>query len=174
MGTFASLEAEHRLFEGLIKRLETGLKREERLARSELRDALLILSPALSMHERIEDTVLDPAICACRRGLGGVAALTALQHEQIESLRKDVAYALERASVADIEHLESLVLELAASLREHFHTEEAKLWPLYRQAASRSVGRSLDRRLRAQVRSLEDEVRARDAAVAEYLERGVH
>lgn len=44
---------------------------------------------------------------------------------------------------------------------------------VFGRLASRSVGRSLNRRLQASVRGLELDLRQREAAISECLERGI-
>ncbi len=170
MSLLATLTQEHRLFARLLGRLERSLQFDEDTARSEVRNTLLVLLPALDRHERLEDLLFGdqgaPALKADKRLLAQVE----LQHAGIQVLRDQLVDLLRGSTAEPVARLKVLVTDLCARLRAHFLTEETRLWPAYGEGG-RALGRSLEREARRRVGELEDEMRQSWDAIADYLER---
>ena len=155
---------EHALFRALLDSVELGLAQREDRARADVSDALRVLLPSLDRHAEIEDIVFryppdnvddDP------RALAEVGA----QHRALAALRNEILFALERSTEEyPFVKLRALTESLINDLREHFKTEELRLWPLYPGALKRPVDAvvpiHLDRRAQALDRKLSQAIAA--------------
>lgn len=168
MSVLKSLAEEHRVFRGLIGRIERALDLPEQLMRSEILEALLVLLPALERHEEIEDLAFSEP--RYRKSPGAAALLKELeyQHRDVERLRKeiDASLKLDDLPVEEVRRLASL---LAKRLTAHFATEERRLWPHYERTMSRTLDRSIGRRTRGEVRKLAQQTDETRRAVSDYL-----
>ncbi len=166
-----SLVLEHRLFERLLERLSKGMVVDCLAARGEVRDVLFLLSLALQRHEEIESSLdLEGAVLG-KAALRAAAAVDR-QHKEIVALQEDILRVLDEAPNSDWTRLGRLITRLDQSLRRHFRTEELEFWPQLGKLRSRSVKRSINRRLAERVKSLEDDIRKHNAVVGEYLGAG--
>ena len=165
---FLSLAEEHRILLRLADAVEAAWKRDDERAVAAVRRALLILHRALERHEEIEET-LFPGRRRVAPEAAPIAALVKAQHREIGALRHEVEALLGRADAAGGENLKTLSLVLVRRLRAHFETEESRLWPLFGALPGRSVFRTLARRARSQVQSLERDVSQYRAVVDTYL-----
>lgn len=168
MSVIAALSKEHLVFRTLIDRLERSLGYDEQTARAEVRDTLLVLLPALDIHEEIEEAVFGHPTYASKEDAKYLLGETEHQHRQIQELRARLIDALGGGSQDSLKHLKSFVAELVQKLRLHFETEEKKLWPHY-QIYSRSLDASIKRRLEEKVKDLRKNVEKHRLAVADYL-----
>ena len=155
------LSREHCLFRKLLDRLEADLDHKEERADTEIRQALKTLLPALERHEEIEKMVFevppsgdDPASEA-QKLLGSIA-----------TLREEILYALEQSEECPFERCKTLTAFLIDNLRDHFLTEETRLWPLYQGALSRSLDYTLSNHLEKRVKVLERELSRGMAAIS--------
>ena len=168
MSVIGGLMSEHEIFKGLADRLEKSLDYEEPALRSEVRDTLLILLPALDVHEEIEETVFGHPLYASKEEAKLLLGETEYQHGQIQKLRAELIAALQTDSPESLPLLKILAADLVKKLRLHFETEEKRLWPHYR-AYSRSMDKSIKRRLREQVRQLRKGIDDQRFALADYF-----
>lgn len=168
MKVLKSLAEEHRIFRGLIARIERALGCPEPQLRSEILEALLVLLPALDRHERIEDLAFSNP--SYRKSPGAAVLLKELerQHRDVERLRKEIddSLKMDELPVDEVRRLASL---LATRLTAHFATEERRLWPHYERTVSRTLDRSNGRRTRREVRKLAQETDETRRAVSDYL-----
>lgn len=169
MSVIATLTREHRLFGRLGDRLERSLAYDEKMALGAVREALLVLLPALDRHEEIEGLIFARPAYACGRRAKKLLALVGAQHEELDGLRGDITDILRDSGHVPFERLRSLVVLFVQRLRLHFETEETILWPHYGKTMSRSVEQSLERRTRERVRTLELEIQKNLAMMADYL-----
>ncbi|MFI5349133.1 MAG: hemerythrin domain-containing protein [Elusimicrobiota bacterium] len=165
------LAREHADFLRLVDRLEASAGGDERTARRDVRNTLLILIAALDAHERIENLAFGDPRGARPIRARRVLELVDAQHREILDLRVEFLEAINSCRSLPMPRLLFLVRRLADSLRAHFQTEEEGLWPLYARSR-KPVDPSLRRRLERGVLALERDVAARSAAVSEYLESG--
>lgn len=164
-----ALAEEHRIFETLIERLERGLKYPAELARAEWKKIFLVLLPALQRHEEIESLVFEDPAYLAKKGARKFLAEAHWQHGELSALRRDILEALEETSLPELPRLGLLVAQLARRLRDHFGSEETRLWPHYRGAMRHASHRGLERKAREKLRQFRREVAAADLAVADYL-----
>ena len=169
MSVIETLAREHSMFRRLLRRLEQSLEREERVARREVQNTLLVLFPALETHEEIEDVVFDPFVLEMKKGRRGFLGNVKRQHRLLHSLKKDVMRALDDASKVDFDYLRTVILQLSEVLKHHLASEEQTLWPEYLKFLGRSVSRSLDHRAAKKVKELELDIRDREEAIEDYL-----
>lgn len=169
MSVLETLAREHRVFEALVGRLESALKYPEDLARSEWRKIFLVLLPALDRHEEIENIVFEDPACLSKEGSRRLLGEVERQHGNISLLRRDVLEALQDTGLPGFPHVGSLISQLAWRLRDHFRAEETRLWPHYRKAMSRSLDRSISRRVGEKLRQLKRDVSVGETAVADYI-----
>lgn len=169
MSLFAVLAKEHLLFKRLVDRLERALSYDPRTAKSEIRETLLVLFPALERHEELEDLLFAPRGRPRSSAAKKAATRVEVQHRRIAALRADAAERLAMAEDATAGDLPAVILPLVKRLREHFRTEETVLWPHY-EGSSRSLTRGLERRAAARVKELESEVRRSQRTIRDYLE----
>lgn len=153
MPIIATLIKEHRMFEGLAERLERSLILEETLARSELRDTLLVLVPALERHEELEALAFHEPSEALTK--------TEAQHRLLEQLRGQTFQALQASDAVGFPALKDLVRRLTSALREHFATEEKLLFPTARPSSRRAV--------QAQVERMEKDIQEYWREIEDYL-----
>ena len=168
MNVIPDLAREHKIFAALIDRLERSPAYNEKTMRGEVRDVLLVLLPALDLHEQIEETVFGHPAYAAKEDAKHLLGETEYEHRQIQALQEELIEALALDSQTPIAPLKSLVVRIATKLRLHFETEEKRLWPHYR-AFSRSLDQSVKRRVEEQVKALGKDVEKRLVAVADYL-----
>lgn len=148
-----TLTKEHRLFEGLIERLERSLNLEEPLARSELRDTLLVLVPALERHEEFEALAFhDPSEVLTR---------VEAQHRLVDELRVQTLEALQSHDTVPFPLLKELVRKLTSALRRHFKTEEQELFPTAKPSSRKAV--------QLQVERMERDMQEYWQQIADYL-----
>lgn len=153
MPIIETLTKEHRLFEGLIDRLERSLSLQEPIARSELRDTLLVLVPALERHEEFEAIAFhDPS-----EALSRVEA----QHRLIDQLRAQTLEALQSHDTVPFPALKEQVRKLASALRRHFKTEEQDLFPSAKPSSRKAV--------QLQVERMERDMQEYWQQIADYL-----
>jgi hemerythrin len=169
MSILKTLAREHRVFSRLIDSIERSLDYEEQTARAELRDALLVLFPALDKHEEIEDLVFERPPHAPGKEVRRLLTEVERQHKSIGLLRRDLNAALDASSRQSFDYVKSVTLELVQKLRLHFQTEESRLWPCYEQAQRRSMDQWRDRLAREGVKALERDVELSRMAIDEYL-----
>lgn len=163
------LSREHKIFLGILGRMEKSFKYDEATARRELRDAFLTLLPALQKHEEIEALVFRPPERASGGPAKRLSAEIEAQHRQIEALRGELQKALAEAGSSSFERLKFLAFEIEEKLRLHFRTEETRLWPNYRLAIGRWSESEVARRALRQVGELERCVAQNRVLIAEYL-----
>jgi hypothetical protein len=169
MSVLDTLSREHRLFTRLADRLENSVKLAEDAARSEMKNVLLLLLPALDTHEEIEDLVFGHPYAA-QPGARVILAEVSAQHSEILALREDLLVALREAAGCPFAALSQMVLNLVQKLKLHFITEETGLWPHY--AASRARNGALARQAERRVKDLETDVEKQSVMIADYLGRG--
>lgn len=169
MTVLTSLAREHRVFEGLARRLELALRFDPERARRELREVLLVLLPALERHESLEEEVFDRREFRATRGAGPLLAENARQHRRLMELKARLQEALEGLESHPFGRLRAAAAELTEGLRAHFLSEERRLWPRYYRAVGRSFDRALERRARRSVAELERGVRRGVELAADYL-----
>lgn len=170
MSLLATLTQEHALFAQLLGRLERALIYEEDAARSEVRNTLLLLLPALDRHERLEDLLFGDLASPAVKAVKGLLAQAELQRAGIQVLRDEIVDLLRGSGEERVPRLKVLVADLCARLRAHFRMEETRLWPAYPDAG-RSPGRALEREAQRRVEELEAEMRQNWGAISDYLER---
>ena len=90
---------EHEIFLKIIDRMERSFKYDEATVRDELRDAFLILLPALQKHEHIENLIFSHPARASRGPAKKLMAEIEAQHRKIKSLKTELQKAL-----ADSDH----------------------------------------------------------------------
>jgi iron-sulfur cluster repair protein YtfE (RIC family) len=163
------LRREHADFTKLIKRLEASATGDSSTARREVRNTLLILVSALDKHEKVEDVVFGNPSYASREDAKRIIDQVEFQHQKIQELRLEFLEAIISSDAVPIQRLQFLVSRMADSLRMHFKTEEECLWPHY-ENFSRSLDASIRRRLDQSVKTLESDIAANSAAIADYLE----
>ncbi|HAZ07824.1 MAG TPA: hypothetical protein DCZ01_04700 [Elusimicrobia bacterium] len=160
------LTKEHALFRRLLDRLEIDLAHDEERARTELDDGLKTLLPALDRHLDIDDLVFTRPPDAPYDD-GEPLAEIEEEHRAISSLREEILYALELSSEeCTFERLRSLTMLLIDNLEERMQMEETRLWPLYKNALSRSLDRTLSNHLEKRVKVLEKEIERGIAAIS--------
>lgn len=169
MNVIRGLAREHAAFLFPIKRLETSIAGDEATARREMRNALLILLSALDEHERVEDAVFGDPCFASREDAARIIDQVALQHRKIRNLRAELREAITASDTVPIQRLELMERRIADSLRAQFETEEARLWPHYKNVR-RSCDATIRRRLERVVKAVESDIAASSAAVSDYLE----
>lgn len=169
MSILKTLAREHRVFSRLIDRIERSIAYDEATARSELRDALLVLFPALDKHEEIEDLVFDHPPRASGGSVKRLLAEVDCQHKTIERLRQDINVALESSSRQSFDYVKSTAQELVQKMRLHFETEEKRLWPCYEHSLRRPTDLWRERIARESVKALERNVELSRMAIADYL-----
>jgi len=159
------LAREHAVFRKLLNQLELDLEHREERARTEIDAALKTLLPALSRHEEIEDMVFKCPPDAPYDDGEPVAEVEETLRS-ISALREEILYALEQAEECPFERYKALAAFLIDNLRDHFNTEESRLWPLYRGCLSRSLSNSLSNHLERRVKVLERELNRGVAAIS--------
>lgn len=169
MSLFATLTREHQLFGRLVDRLERAVSYDERTAKSEVRETLLVLFPALERHEELEDLLFAPRGGGRSASADRASARVEVQHRRLKVLKDEALERLAKAEDAGPGELPAVVLPLVKRLREHFRTEETVLWPHY-EGSSRSLTRGLERRAAARVKELESEVRRSQRTIRDFLE----
>lgn len=155
MSIFETLTREHRVMRGLTAKVERAFRLDEGDA---ARRGLLVLCRALSLHEDIEDLLVEPAGPNTPPELADALSLVERQHAEIVSLIDEALELIRRGRGDEAARLKVLALVLARLLRAHFQTEEVRLWPVLAFRTSRSVERSLARRAEQGVADLEKEV----------------
>jgi len=169
MSVIRGLAREHAAFTQLIKRLEASAVGDEKAARRDVRNTLLILLSALDKHEKVEDIVFGNPSYASREDAKRIIDQVEFQHQEIQELRLEFSDSIAFSGVVPIQRLQFLVKRMADSLRVHFKTEEECLWPHY-ENFSRSLDISIRRRLDQSVKALESDIVANSMAISEYLE----
>lgn len=169
MSIFATLAREHRLFRRLIDKLERSLQYQEELARKELRDAILVLLPALDRHEEIEHLLFDHPEYSGHKEAKKLLGIVDAQHRKIKALRKDLRAFIGECDAYSLARLRALGFLFIGRLRLHFETEETMLWPHYNSPGSRSIRRSIELKTRRKVRVLEAEVKSYWTQVEDYI-----
>jgi|CXWL01.1.fsa_nt_gi hemerythrin-like domain-containing protein len=169
MSIFLTLTKEHQLFQQMITRLEHCLKYDEKNSHTELRRILLVLLPALSRHEELEDLIFQDPICRNHRAAPKLLAMVDSQHRKLEAIHEEISELLRTEGQYDLGRLRDLIFTLCEKLRLHFHTEETSLWPNYNQTMSRSLAHSVNVRAHQQVRRLEREIQETWSVVSDYV-----
>lgn len=166
MELLETLAKEHRLIEALLKRLERGLLQAEDAARAELRETLYVLLAALKRHDEVEDLVFGTRSQARKSEEGEALAEVAFQHRNLEILLDDIRAAIASSSRYPVDSLRPAALRLSHRLREHFSTEETRLWPLCRGAWESALDPAVKKRAREHLEALEAELKRRWGATS--------
>lgn len=170
MSVFQSLAEEHRMLWALVIRLERCLQdADERLARRESRNVLLVFLRALEAHERLEQLVYGKSFRELSPEGREALEMVERQHAALTEIRAEASELAARAADMDLRALKPLSARLAQELRAHFASEERELWPRYNALAGRSLRRGLDRRAGEKVKSMARELADYRSAVEEYL-----
>lgn len=155
MAIIQTLIKEHRILEAVLDRIESSMDLEPKLAISELRDALLHVLPALERHEQAEALLFH-------EGSDELASCDA-QRQSAEQLALDLLAAVQRED-CQFSALDASARRLCAALREHFKTEENRLFKVH---GARAV-RSLSKATAAQAAVLERELQSSWPLLTEY------
>jgi len=169
MSVLIGLAREHAAFAKLINRLEACAAGDEKAARRDVRNTLLILLSALDKHEKAEDVVFGHPGYASHSDAKLILDLVALQHRMFQELRQEFLETVTSTDGVPLQRLQFLVKRMAETLRAHFKTEEESLWPHY-EKYRRSLDASLRRRLELSVKAVESDIAANSASVSQYLE----
>lgn len=122
-----TLDKDHRVFERLADALDRSRLRPPGEMRALVAAALDVFEPALQAHEALEKS-LTGAMTGRGPGLTEGLRISALQHDSIASLIKDLRIILSEPGRYRAEHLASLTFLLSRNLREHLRYEEEVLW----------------------------------------------
>jgi len=161
---------EHALFRALLDRVELGLARRDDRARADVGNALRVLLPSLDRHAEIEDIVFrypPDNVDDAPRALAEVGA----QHRALAALRNEILFALERSTEYPFVKLRALTELLINDLRQHFETEERRLWPLYPGALKRPVDAVVPIHLDRRAQALDKELSQAIAAISHSAAR---
>ncbi|MFI5345530.1 MAG: hemerythrin domain-containing protein [Elusimicrobiota bacterium] len=164
-----SLTREHVIFAQLLERLESVAAGDEKTARRDVRNTLLILLSALDRHEKTEDIVFGNPSYASREDAHLILDQVAEQHQRIQELRLEFLQTSVSSDSVPMARLKLLVDRMAESLRAHFRTEEETLWPHY-ENFSRSLDASIRRRLDESVKALENDIASNSESLTQYLQ----
>lgn len=123
--TRETLDKDHRVFERLADVLDRSRLRPPAEMRELVGAALEVLEPALKAHEALESALLASMP---GRSLAEGRRVSALQHDAISSLLKDLRILLSEPGRYRAEHLTSLTFLLSRNMREHMRYEEEALW----------------------------------------------
>lgn len=162
MSVIAVLTQEHRLFDRLALRLRPAPELDERQARAQIEQALLVLIPALGSHDETEHAVFDRPEEEWPADARTVAALVQAQHESLSALRAEISAVLAQPETP-VSRLLTLAAALGEKLRWHLQTEEMMLWPLLSRLPGRSLDRSIERQAERNLRALTSAVARLDA-----------
>jgi iron-sulfur cluster repair protein YtfE (RIC family) len=168
MNVIRGLAREHAAFTKLIERLEAGAAGDEKTARREVRNTLLILLSALDKHEKVEDVVFGNPSYASSEEAKRILEEVESQHQELQELRLEFLEAATSSDAVPMQRLKFLVSRMADGLRMHFKTEEERLWPHY-ENFSRSLDASIRSRIERSVKDLESDIAANSAEISDYL-----
>lgn len=126
-GARETLDKSQRVFERLADVLDRSRLRPPAEMRELVAEALGVLESALKSHVELK-TALSGALTAGRPGLAEGLRVTALQHDAITSLLKDLRIIVAEPGGYRAEHLATLTFLLSRNLREHLRYEEEVLW----------------------------------------------
>lgn len=126
-GARETLDKSQRVFERLADVLDRSRLRPPGEMRGLVAETLEVLESALKSHVTLE-TALSTTLTSGRPGLSEGLRVTALQHDAIASLIKDLRIIVAEPGGYRAEHLATLTFLLSRNLREHLRYEEEVLW----------------------------------------------
>lgn len=147
-----TLLREHRFLDRLLERLEAALRLEERAARAESRNFLILLSPCLEAHVDVERLVFRP-------GHGPVRGPATDPSLRLRNLQADLRGLLESGQDQPLDRYRAAVVQLIERVRSRFQAEGS--WEPRHRARPVDVVK----RVTTRVQTLEREVHERAAAL---------
>ncbi len=147
MNFFGEVKAEHRALERIIERLEIAAGIDGIGAWGRIWAVLAILLPMLENHEELEVFLIEKESYLREPGAAAILDEIEAQHLRLKKIMEQIRILPIQPGQGPLARLRRWSRELAALLRLHFKTEEDRLWPHYIRTMSRSLGRSMGRRI---------------------------
>lgn len=170
MSVFKSLVEEHKLLREMGRRLIAALEdSDERRARRESRNILLVLLRALEGHELFENGVFLRALADLSEHEMSAADSLRKQHAAIEKLRWETDQLLREDPDCGSATMRPLAERLVRMLEKHFDSEEKELWPQLNAVRSRAARQRAKREAGERLAELKKELASYWSAVDAYL-----
>ncbi len=155
MNFFTEVKAEHRALERIIERLEVAVRIEGIGAWGRIWGVLAILLPILEIHEEMENSLIEKESYLKEPGAAVILDAIEEQHLHLKQLIEQISNLPLQPGPGPLSRLRKWSKELVALLRAHFKVEEERLWPHYARTMSRSLGRSMGRRIESNTQGVE-------------------
>ena len=155
MNFFREVKAEHRVLEKIVERLELAAQVEGIGAWGRIWGVLAILLPILEIHEEMENSLIEKESYLKERGAAAILDAIEEQHLHLKRLIEQISALPLQPGHGPLGRLRKWSKELAWRLRDHFKMEEERLWPHYSRTMSRSLVRSMGRRIESNVLGVE-------------------